>query len=256
MCQPIRSLTQFLKALYTDHLHSSAQQAIDLHELASQLDCRSIINKCDTQIIIHIQIVPRGSSYAAALPWILAAHKLDVAGPDQLWAKNIAASYSKLRGNPLMQTLPKQLLYSVMVQLAKLNRQQELQHGNTMRDLVWNRSGCATCKETETCDGRGVQLYHFFCHQTDCIGHELRRTTTRLEESKEVYLQGSCHCNHACLSHTDQCGKGQEEELPKCMSDIAFEKICVVDDNSLEVGMPYIAGSNKAYENLPPSWRT
>ncbi len=245
------TVTQFLMALYTDCLQlSSAQQAVDLHKLASQLGCSSIMKKCDTQIITHAQTVPRGSSYAAALPWILAAHQLDVAGPNQLWAKNIAASYSKLRGDPLMQTLPKQLLYSVMMQLATINRQQELQHANTMRYLRGNISGRATCKETETCDGSFVQLYHFFCDQTGCRGHELRRTTTGLEESKEVHLQGSCHCNHAWLSHTDQYGKGQEEGLPKCMSNIRFEKTCVVDDNILEGSMPYVADNNEAYNSF------
>lgn len=132
--------TQFLMALYTDCLHlSSAQQAVDLHKLASQLGCCSIVNKCNTQIITHSQTAPKGSSYAAALPWIHAAHTLDVAGPDQLWAENIAASYSKLRGDPLMQTLPKQLIYSVMVQLARINRQQKFNHANTMCKLVCNR---------------------------------------------------------------------------------------------------------------------
>ena len=242
------TVTQFLMAVYTDCVQlSSAQQAVDLHKLASQLGCCSIMRKCDTQIITHAQTMPRGFSYAAALPWILAAHTLDVAGPDQLWAKNIAASYSRLRGNPLLQMLPKQLLYCVMMQLATINRQQKLQHVSTMWDLVHTRSGRATCKETETCDGSSVQLYHFFCDQTDCRGHELRRTTTGWEEPKEVQLQGSCHCNHACVSHTDQCGKGQEEGLPKCMSNIHFEQICAVDDNILEGGMPYVADNNQAY---------
>ncbi len=245
------TVTQFLMALYTDCLQlSSDQQAVDLHKLASQLGCSPIMSKCNTQIIKHTQTAPRGSSYAAALPWILAAHKLHVAGPQQLWAKNIAASYSKLRGDPLLQMLPKQLLYSVMMQLATTNRQQKLQHDNTMRDLVRNRSGRATCKETEMCDGSFVQLYHFFCDQTDCRGHELRRTTTGLEESKAVHLQGSCHCDHAWLSHTDQCGKGQEEGLPNCMSNIRFEKIRVVDDTILEGGMPYVADNNEAYNSF------
>ena len=228
------TVTKFLKALYTDCLQlSSAQQAVDLHKLASQLGCRSVMRTCDTQIISHTQTPPRGSSYAAALPWILAAYQLDVAGPQQLWANNIAASYSKLRGDPLLQKLPKQLLYSVMMQLATINRQQKLQHDNTMWDLLRKRSGRATCKETEMCDGSFVQLYHFFCDQTDCRGHELRRTTTGLEESKAVHLQGSCHCNHAWVSHTDQYGQEEEEWLPTCMSNIRFEKIRVVDDGKL-----------------------
>ena len=83
------------------------------------------MTKCNTRIIAHTQTVPRGFSYAAALPWILAAHKLDVAGPDKLWAQNIASNYSKLKGDPLLQMLPKQLLFSVMVQLANINRHQK-----------------------------------------------------------------------------------------------------------------------------------
>ncbi len=245
------TVTQFLTALYTDCLQlSSAQQAVELHQLASQLGCRSIMRKCDTQIITHTQTPPRGSSYAAALPWILAAYQLHVAGPHQLWAKNIAASYSKLIGNPLLQMLPKQLLYSVMMRLATVNRQQKLQHDNTMWDLMRKRSGRATCKETEMYDGSFVQLYHFFCDQASCRGHELRRTTTGLEESNAVHLQGSCHCSHAWLSHTDQCGKEQEEVLPKCMSNIRFEKIRVVDDTILEGGMPYVADKNEAYNSF------
>ena len=66
--------------------------------------------------------------------------------------------------------------------------------------IVYSRTGDATCKETKTCDGSSVQLYHFFCDQTDCRGHELRRTAG-WEEPKEVHLQGSCHCNHAWVSH-------------------------------------------------------
>ena len=142
-----------------------------------------------------------------------------------LWAKNIAASHSQLRGNALLQTLPKQLLYFVMVQLASIDRQQKFQRANIMRDPVRDRSGCAACKGTEMCDGSFVQLYHFFCtvllvtyDQRACRGHQLRRTTTGFEESKKVHLQGSCHCNHAWLSHTDQCGKGQQKGLPKRMS--------------------------------------
>ncbi len=77
-CKLTQSLNLRRVQTYTKSKLSSIKQALDLHQLASQLGCLSITNKChwqcDTLRSSHtIRQCLRSYSYAAALPWTLAA---------------------------------------------------------------------------------------------------------------------------------------------------------------------------------------
>ena len=165
------------------------------------------------------------------LLWILAACELELTSDHQLWAENIAARYAQLKSRPqLLQKLPKQLLHAVMTHLAYQGCVQKLKHEYTMTSLIHRRAGRASCKQTAKRDGSKSQVYHFFCTKVQCPGHMMQRITTGFGDSKQVHLEGTCHCSHAAVNRTAKWSLEEEERLPECMTHIGFDKTDVVDD--------------------------